>query len=166
MPGLTFSNELISRDEGLHCDFACLLYTYVIQTDFVCKIGYHNISIDQEWKPTRDLSPALLTDFLLVTQVAEQETLWRTSAGNCLRRRWNRTRICVWSTVLWSRWNELKAHERVHRVRCWSSAGKDQSTWVRANSIHSLVNLLVLADMWKQFLTSVVRTLLPKDNSS
>lgn len=27
MPGLTFSNELISRDEGLHRDFACLLYT-------------------------------------------------------------------------------------------------------------------------------------------
>jgi len=26
MPGLTFSNEMISRDEGLHCDFACLLY--------------------------------------------------------------------------------------------------------------------------------------------
>jgi ribonucleoside-diphosphate reductase beta chain len=27
MPGLSFSNELISRDEGMHCDFACLLYT-------------------------------------------------------------------------------------------------------------------------------------------
>jgi len=27
MPGLTFSNELISRDEGLHCEFACLLYS-------------------------------------------------------------------------------------------------------------------------------------------
>ncbi|NEQ48714.1 MAG: ribonucleoside-diphosphate reductase [Leptolyngbya sp. SIO3F4] len=27
MPGLAFSNQLISRDEGLHCDFACLLYT-------------------------------------------------------------------------------------------------------------------------------------------
>src|SRR5690554_1733375 len=26
MPGLAFANELISRDEGLHCDFACLLY--------------------------------------------------------------------------------------------------------------------------------------------
>ena len=26
MPGLSFSNELISRDEGLHCEFACLLY--------------------------------------------------------------------------------------------------------------------------------------------
>jgi len=27
MPGLTFSNELISRDEGMHCDFACMLYS-------------------------------------------------------------------------------------------------------------------------------------------
>ena len=31
MPGLTFSNELISRDEGLHCDFACLLYEKHLQ---------------------------------------------------------------------------------------------------------------------------------------
>lgn len=30
MPGLSFSNELISRDEGLHCDFACLLYTQLV----------------------------------------------------------------------------------------------------------------------------------------
>ena len=30
MPGLTFSNELISRDEGLHCDFAVLLYHHMI----------------------------------------------------------------------------------------------------------------------------------------
>jgi ribonucleotide reductase beta subunit family protein with ferritin-like domain len=29
MPGLTFSNELISRDEGLHCEFACLLYSMI-----------------------------------------------------------------------------------------------------------------------------------------
>eukprot|EP00043_Microstomoeca_roanoka_P028681 m.18956 g.18956 ORF g.18956 m.18956 type:complete len:362 (-) comp8594_c0_seq1:480-1565(-) len=27
MPGLTFSNELISRDEGLHCDFACMMFS-------------------------------------------------------------------------------------------------------------------------------------------
>jgi ribonucleoside-diphosphate reductase beta chain len=27
MPGLTFSNELISRDEGMHTDFACMLYS-------------------------------------------------------------------------------------------------------------------------------------------
>jgi ribonucleoside-diphosphate reductase subunit M2 len=32
MPGLTFSNELISRDEGMHCDFACLLYNQLTNT--------------------------------------------------------------------------------------------------------------------------------------
>ncbi|CAI9285370.1 unnamed protein product [Lactuca saligna] len=55
MPGLTFSNELISRDEGLHCDFACLLHSLLrkqlpwqkvyeivqeaveIETEFVCE---------------------------------------------------------------------------------------------------------------------------------
>jgi ribonucleoside-diphosphate reductase beta chain len=31
MPGLTFSNELISRDEGMHCDFACHLYNSHIE---------------------------------------------------------------------------------------------------------------------------------------
>mmetsp|Transcript_2105 Transcript_2105/g.3986 ORF Transcript_2105/g.3986 Transcript_2105/m.3986 type:complete len:410 (+) Transcript_2105:109-1338(+) len=30
MPGLSFSNELISRDEGLHCDFACLMYSKLV----------------------------------------------------------------------------------------------------------------------------------------
>jgi ribonucleoside-diphosphate reductase subunit M2 len=30
MPGLCFSNELISRDEGMHCDFACLLYSKMV----------------------------------------------------------------------------------------------------------------------------------------
>merc|ERR1712128_244503 len=30
MPGLTFSNELISRDEGLHTDFACLMYKHLV----------------------------------------------------------------------------------------------------------------------------------------
>jgi ribonucleoside-diphosphate reductase subunit M2 len=30
MPGLCFSNELISRNKGLHCDFACLLYSKLI----------------------------------------------------------------------------------------------------------------------------------------
>nr|CAH8871862.1 unnamed protein product [Trichobilharzia regenti] len=31
MPGLSFSNELISRDEGLHCDFACLLFKHIVK---------------------------------------------------------------------------------------------------------------------------------------
>lgn len=32
MPGLSFSNELISRDEGMHCDFACLIYSKLQHT--------------------------------------------------------------------------------------------------------------------------------------
>ena len=30
MPGLSLSNELISQDKGLHCDFACLLYSKLV----------------------------------------------------------------------------------------------------------------------------------------
>lgn len=53
MPGLTFSNELISRDEGLHCDFACLLYTNHIQNKFpeskVVEIIADAVKIEQEF---------------------------------------------------------------------------------------------------------------------
>ena len=71
MPGLTFSNELISRDEGLHCDFACLLFSMMsarldqetvhgvirdaveVERDFVCEalpvslIGMNNALMAQ-----------------------------------------------------------------------------------------------------------------------
>jgi ribonucleotide reductase beta subunit family protein with ferritin-like domain len=44
MPGLTFSNELISRDEGLHTDFACLIYKHLINKLSQEKI--HEIILD------------------------------------------------------------------------------------------------------------------------
>ena len=53
MPGLTFSNELISRDEGLHCDFACLLYTHhlngKINKERVYEIIRDAVVIEQEF---------------------------------------------------------------------------------------------------------------------
>jgi ribonucleoside-diphosphate reductase beta chain len=53
MPGLTFSNELISRDEGLHCDFACLLYTDHIKNKLpqerVLEIITDAVTIEQEF---------------------------------------------------------------------------------------------------------------------
>lgn len=52
MPGLTFSNELISRDEGLHCDFACLLYGYLqnkLPTERVQAIIADAVRIEQEF---------------------------------------------------------------------------------------------------------------------
>ena len=53
MPGLTFSNELISRDEGLHCDFACLLYnTHIVdrlEEEKVKDIIRHAVEIEKEF---------------------------------------------------------------------------------------------------------------------
>ncbi|KAI8901288.1 ribonucleotide reductase small subunit [Globomyces pollinis-pini] len=52
MPGLTFSNELISRDEGLHCDFACLLYSLLenkLSNDVIIEIIKDAVAIEQEF---------------------------------------------------------------------------------------------------------------------
>lgn len=53
MPGLTFSNELISRDEGMHCDFACLLYNNHLKNkmpaDKLTKIITDAVDIEKEF---------------------------------------------------------------------------------------------------------------------
>jgi ribonucleoside-diphosphate reductase subunit M2 len=52
MPGLAFSNELISRDEGLHCDFACLLYRKLINQlpqERILEIIKDAVTIEQEF---------------------------------------------------------------------------------------------------------------------
>lgn len=52
MPGLSFSNELISRDEGLHCDFACLLYSMLqekLDTKEVTDIITEAVAYEQEF---------------------------------------------------------------------------------------------------------------------
>ncbi|XP_068827905.1 ribonucleoside-diphosphate reductase subunit M2 isoform X2 [Capricornis sumatraensis] len=52
MPGLTFSNELISRDEGLHCDFACLMFKHLLHKPSeqrVKEIIVNAVRIEQEF---------------------------------------------------------------------------------------------------------------------
>ena len=53
MPGLTFSNELISRDEGLHCEFACLLHNRYIQdkvsSERITQIIVEAVDIEKEF---------------------------------------------------------------------------------------------------------------------
>lgn len=52
MPGLSFSNELISRDEGMHTDFACLLYSQLQQPlarERVQAIISEAVAIEQEF---------------------------------------------------------------------------------------------------------------------
>lgn len=52
MPGLCMSNEFISRDEGLHCEFAVLLYTYIknkLPQQTVHEIIRHAVDIECEF---------------------------------------------------------------------------------------------------------------------
>ncbi|GAC97378.1 ribonucleoside-diphosphate reductase small chain [Pseudozyma hubeiensis SY62] len=70
MPGLTFSNELISRDEGLHTDFACLLFSHLkkrAHPDTVLKIISEAVEIEK----------AFLTDALPVSLIGMNAALMR-----------------------------------------------------------------------------------------
>ena len=61
MPGLSFANELISRDEGLHCDFACLLYSQLLHKlpiKTVQEIISHAVEIEREF--VKDALPVRL----------------------------------------------------------------------------------------------------------
>merc|ERR1712227_1184294 len=52
MPGLTFSNELISRDEGLHTDFACLMFRHLVDKpsqERIYEIVRDAVTIEQEF---------------------------------------------------------------------------------------------------------------------
>ncbi|KAF9074189.1 ribonucleotide reductase small subunit [Rhodocollybia butyracea] len=68
MPGLTFSNELISRDEGMHTDFACLLFSHLRRRphyDTVERIVVEAVDIEKEF----------LTDALPVSLIGMNATL-------------------------------------------------------------------------------------------
>lgn len=68
MPGLAFSNELISRDEGLHTDFACLLFSYLNnkpKEEDVVTIVSEAVKIEKEF----------LTDALPVSLIGMNSTL-------------------------------------------------------------------------------------------
>ncbi|KAJ1929847.1 Ribonucleotide-diphosphate reductase (RNR), small subunit [Tieghemiomyces parasiticus] len=70
MPGLTFSNELISRDEGLHTDFACLLFSHLKHKPsqaVVRAIIVEAVGIEQEF----------LTDALPVSLIGMNSTLMK-----------------------------------------------------------------------------------------
>ncbi|KAJ7599038.1 ribonucleotide reductase small subunit [Mycena floridula] len=70
MPGLAFSNELISRDEGMHTDFACLLFGHLRRRphpDTVKRIITEAVVIEQEF----------LTDALPVNLIGMNATLMR-----------------------------------------------------------------------------------------
>lgn len=75
MPGLTFSNELITRDEGMHTDFACLLFSHLKKRphpDTVLRIITDAVQIEQEFltgMPSYSSSSPSLSSHLNVAHV-------------------------------------------------------------------------------------------------
>jgi len=70
MKGLSFSNSLISRDEGLHCDFACLLYSQLenkLPESVVKEIIINAVDIEKDF----------VTDALPVSLIGMNATLMR-----------------------------------------------------------------------------------------
>ncbi len=71
MPGLCFSNELISRDEGLHCEFACLLYSKLqrkLKQEKVHQIIDDAVQIESEF-----ISKALPVELLGMNSTSMQQ---------------------------------------------------------------------------------------------
>src|SRR5210317_385484 len=68
MPGLCFSNELISRDEGLHCNFACLLYSKLVN-----KLPEH--SVIQIIRSAVDIEKEFVVDALPVELIGMNSRL-------------------------------------------------------------------------------------------
>lgn len=90
MPGLAFSNELISRDEGLHTDFACLLFQHLVHKpseEAVKKIVREAVDIEKEF-----LSDALPVSLIGMnaTLMCQSVTLTSTSRITMLTRVWRR----------------------------------------------------------------------------
>ncbi|CEH13859.1 ribonucleotide reductase small subunit [Ceraceosorus bombacis] len=68
MPGLSFSNELISRDEGLHTDFACLLFSHL-------KKRAHPDTVKRIITEAVEIEKAFLTDALPVSLIGMNANL-------------------------------------------------------------------------------------------
>lgn len=64
MPGLTFSNELISRDEGLHCEFATLLYSMIPLDQRLSEERIHEIVLDSVAAEKEFVSESLPVDLI------------------------------------------------------------------------------------------------------
>lgn len=85
MPGLTFSNELISRDEGLHCTFACLLYGMLqnkLSEEQVHQIIQEAVDIEQQF--VTDALPVSLLGMnaqLMQQYIAFVADRWLTELG-------------------------------------------------------------------------------------
>jgi len=72
MPGLSFSNELISRDEALHCDFACHLHNHHIEN----KVSQERIA--EILSSALEIEKEFITESLPVDLIGMNSSLMKT----------------------------------------------------------------------------------------
>lgn len=74
LPGLSFANQLISRDEGLHTEFACLLYSYIqhrVPRDVVVQMFQEAVDIEKRFITESipcsmiGMNAAMMTDYIM-----------------------------------------------------------------------------------------------------
>lgn len=91
LPGLCFANELISRDEGLHCDFACLVHSKLVnKLSMECIIGIVEDAVNIEKEFLRDALPVDLIGInsgLMCTYI--EYCADRLLVALCCKRRYN-----------------------------------------------------------------------------
>jgi ribonucleoside-diphosphate reductase subunit M2 len=118
MPGLSFSNELISRDEGLHCDFACLLYNKLVNqlsAERVAEIITNAVEIEKEF--VRDALPVELIGMVR----SMERRMFSTHTCRCSGPRAHTLVLPYYPTT------ELAADAAVHRVRGGPAPGGAQT---------------------------------------
>lgn len=102
MPGLCTSNELISRDEGMHCDFACLLYSKLQR-----KLSYERVLEIVEEAVRIEIN--FVTDALPVSLIGMNATLMSQYIEFCADRllvalgyhkKWNTSNPFDWMTLI------------------------------------------------------------------
>jgi ribonucleotide reductase beta subunit family protein with ferritin-like domain len=104
MPGLSFSNVLISRDEGLHCDFACLLFSML-------KIKPSQVSGSIF---NREQLFTYFSFFLIIVVIVPIKERGET---HHMRRRRLREGICYGFATCGSNRNEFSNDDSLHRIR-------------------------------------------------
>jgi ribonucleoside-diphosphate reductase beta chain len=72
MPGLCTSNSFISKDEGLHCDFACMLYNMLQPSSKISMSRIHEIV-----KEAVEIEQEFVSDALPVSLIGMNETLMK-----------------------------------------------------------------------------------------
>ena len=116
MPGLSFSNELISQDKGLHCDFACLLYSKLVNQLLELQIvEIIRSAVKIEMKFVVDVFPIELIG-MNSAMMCNLHQILHQSTHNCLRMP---LPLQSWKSIWIDGNNKLTGKDKLLQKTCW-----------------------------------------------